>query len=297
MSLKIPTKIKYFLDINNIHLKKIKKVKNGISNNVYFIKTINSNNFILKDYISSYNKICKEKLLDNSKKNGVTTLNIVCEYHDDNCNIEMYNYIHHIKLKQLKEKNVDILINLINKIDIPLNSNFNYQDTIFQKVDNYLIKLEKLNKYKFDSSLIEEIINRYKHLNISNKNNLYIIHGDISSTNILWQKNNIAVIDFDEAIIAPKEYEYVSMLIKYCFNKGKFNKKLAKIFLKKMVNASNINNMQQMLDFYILKVLIEKICLYEYGIINLYDKKQRTDSWSYWYKLLNNSNLKIKNLI
>ena len=87
------------------------------------------------------------------------------------------------------------------------------------------------------------------------------------------------------------------MLIKYCFNKGKFNKKLAKMFLKKIVNSSNIKNMQKMLDFYILKVLIEKICLYEYGIIDLYDKKQKTDSWLYWYKLLNNSNLKIKNLI
>ena len=52
-----------------------------------------------------------------------------------------------------------------------------------------------------------------------------------------------------------------------------------------------------MLDFYILKVLIEKICLYEYEIIDLYDKKQQTDSWLYWYKLLNDSNLKIKNLI
>lgn len=209
----------------------------------------------------------------------------------------MYNYIHHIKLHRMKEKNVDLLINLINKIDIPLNSNFNYQDTIFQKVDNYLIQLEKLNKYKFDRSLIEDVVNRYKHLNITNKSNLYIIHGDISFTNVLWQKNSIALIDFDESIIAPKEYEYVSMLIKYCFNKGKFNKKLAKMFLKKIVNSSNIKNMQKMLDFYILKVLIEKICLYEYGIIDLYDKKQKTDSWLYWYKLLNNSNLKIKNLI
>ena len=61
MSSIIPTKIKYFLDANNIQLKKIKKVKNGISNNVYFIKTINSNNFILKDYISSYNKTCTNR--------------------------------------------------------------------------------------------------------------------------------------------------------------------------------------------------------------------------------------------
>ena len=119
----------------------------------------------------------------------------------------MYNYIHHIKLHWMKEKNVDLLINLINKIDIPLNSNFNYQDTIFQKVDNYLIQLEKLNKYKFDRSLIEDVVNRYKHLNITNKSNLYIIHGDISFTNVLWQKNSIALIDFDESIIAPKEYE------------------------------------------------------------------------------------------
>ncbi len=297
MSSIIPTKIKYFLDANNIQLKKIKKVKNGISNNVYFIKTINNDNFILKDYISSYNKTCKEKLLDNSRKKGIPTLNIVCEYHDDNCDIEMYNYIHYIKIHQLKEKNIDLLINLINKIDIPLNSSFNYQDTIFQKVDNYLTKLEKLNKYKFDKALIEDIINRYKRLNITNKNNLYIIHGDISFTNVLWQKNNIALIDFDESIIAPKEYEYVSMLIKYCFRKGNFNKKLAKIFLKKIVNSSNIENIQKMLDFYILKVLIEKICLYEYEIIDLYDKKQQTDSWLYWYKLLNDSNLKIKNLI
>lgn len=297
MSLIIPAKIKCFLDINNISVKKIKKVKNGISNNVYFIKTINNDNFILKDYISSYNKTCKEKLLDNSRKNGITTLNIVCEYHDKNCDIEMYNYIHHSKIRLLKEKNVDLLINLINKIDIPLNSNFKYQDTIFQKVDNYLMQLEKLNKYKFDSSLIKDIVNRYKHLNITNKNELYIIHGDISITNVLWQKNSVALIDFDESIIAPKEYEYVSMLIKYCFNKGKFNKKLAKTFLKKIVNFNNIENIQKMLDFYILKVLIEKICLYEYDIIDLYDKKQKTDSWLYWYKLLNNPNLKIKNLI
>lgn len=296
MNSKIPIKIKLFLENYNIKIKKFKKVRKGISNKVYFIKTIDNKKYIIKDYTNSYNKTCKEKLINNCKNKGINTLNIVYKY-NNNCDIEMYKYINHIKCYKLNNKSIKYLVYIVNELDIPLNENFSFQDTIFYKINQYILKLEKLKEYKLNKSIIHDILNKYKSLNLSNIRNMYIIHGDISSTNILWQKKNLAIVDFDEAIVAPREYEYISMLIKFCFNSGKFNKKLAKLFLLNLLKNCNLDQLQKMMYFYILKVLIEKIYLYEYGIIDLYDKRQRTDSWMYWYKLLYNKNLIIKNLI
>lgn len=46
-----------------------------------------------------------------------------------------------------------------------------------------------------------------------------------------------------------------------------------------------------MWEFYILKVILEKIALYQMGKIDLSDPRQKKDGWEKWYNLLNDLNL------
>jgi len=102
------------------------------------------------------------------------------------------------------------------------------------------------------------------------------------------------VIDFDESIVAPKEYEIITTVIKVCFKYKDFDIKTASKILKVYfsLNNTSVEKLKTIWDFYILKVIIEKIALYQMEKIDIYDERQLKDSWEYWYKLLQNKELK-----
>lgn len=290
----MPEEIKQFLLECNIQVSNVKKISKGISNKVYFIKTKNNKKYIIKLYVSKCNDYCKEKLINHCKQEKINTFNTIKKYNKDDIKIEMYDYIKHKNIVHLDSSKISLLTNTIETLDMKIpKSSINYSDTIFYKVNNYGSKLKNMKKLKFNKNILKLLLQRYDYLaDKENSMDLYIIHGDLSLSNLLWTKDDITLIDFDEAIIAPKEYEYVSMLIKLCYKKGKFNLILAKKILKAI--PINIDNMKKMFDFYIIKVLLEKIYLYEVGIIDLNDKVQRRDNWENWYNLFCNNNLKNK---
>ena len=63
--------------------------------------------------------------------------------------------------------------------------------------------------------------------------------------------------------------------------------------VKEYENQMNlsIQNLKCMWEFYILKVILEKIALYQMGKIDLSDPRQKKDGWEKWYNLLNDLNL------
>ena len=110
---------------------------------------------------------------------------------------------------------------------------------------------------------------------------------------MLWKNHILYLIDFDEAIVATQEYEVISSVIKLCFHYNDFDIQLAKELLKEYENQMNlsIQNLKCMWEFYILKVILEKIALYQMGKIDLSDPRQKKDGWEKWYNLLNDLNL------
>ena len=101
------------------------------------------------------------------------------------------------------------------------------------------------------------------------------------------------LIDFDEAILGPIEYELASFLIKNCFENGVFNYDYASIIIKfyKSMNYS-ISDIEKFCHFYIIKVLLEKLYYsYLYGL-NLESNSQKKDYWLWWYKLLETIHIK-----
>ena len=293
-NLNLEKEISYFLIKNNFSIKKLKRIKKGISNKVYFLETYDRKKYVVKYYISKCNDKLKNELLKKCEVNNIKTQKTLIKYVSSTTKIELYEYIDYKNIFWLNQKHINLLIEKINLLDTEV-FNIDYKDTIFYKVDRYRQDLGKIGISKLDKDIVKIIIEKYDNLGINiQKYKLYLIHGDVSLTNLLWSKKDLAIIDFDEAIIAPKEYEYISMLLKLCYKNGKFNYILCKKIMKKCLNKNNVNQMKEMFDYYILKVLLEKIYLHEIGEIDLYDKNQKKDCWLNWYKLFNNDCVKNK---
>jgi len=113
-----------------------------------------------------------------------------------------------------------------------------------------------------------------------------ILHGDLVYTNIIWN-DKVNLIDFDETIAGPLEYELAGFLIKNCFENGEFDNayadKIIKFYESKNYLFTNIKNYCY---FYIIKVLFEKFYYsYKYSL-NLESNSQKQDYWIWWYNLL-----------
>ena len=171
------------------------------------------------------------------------------------------------------------LFDELNKLySIKLDKHNSY--TIYDKIDNYYKSLKNIN-----DKTIKEIIKKYEKLDIYSNNNV-ILHGDLVYTNIIWN-NKINLIDFDETIIGPIEYELASFLIKNCFENGKFDYKYAvkiiNFYKRKNYSLSSIKNYCYL---YIIKVLLEKLYYSHLYDLNLESNSQKKDYWLWWYNLL-----------
>lgn len=292
MTLKEKNDIKLILYNNNITSYSISRIQNGISNKVYLINDSNGIKYILKYYVSSYNSFCFNKLINHCKENGIFISELLFSSDVNNQLIHVYKYIDGFHKKKINEKDISHILDIINKLHISIELSNNYTDSIFYKVENYINKLKKKKIYKLNKDIIFELISRYENLIIDKSVFKFcIVHGDLSLSNIMWYDNKIFLLDFDESIIATYEYEIISMIIKMSYKDNIFDIDLAKKIIKESVVNSNLHNFFVMWKFYILKVLIEKICLYEENIIDLYDATQKKDFWYNWYKLLNDSSI------
>ena len=117
----------------------------------------------------------------------------------------------------------------------------------------------------------------------------YLNHGDISKGNVIQHKNNYYIIDFDEALIGPRLYDYAVICVKFFSKNGAFNHKQINKFKK--IIKSNMNCDEQEfkinLKFYLCKILLEKFALHIENKIDLFSLRQQQDSFDIYLKLLN----------
>lgn len=264
----------------------LKKLEGGIANIVYLVKT-NKKKYVAKIYRKSIDKKAIEEFIKICKDNNINVLNSIDNhfYEINNSTVCIYEYIEGKHLKKLTNEQIDKVVDFI-KIDKFTNLK---TTTLIDKVDFYYNSLREMNIKKIDRKLVEELLRRY--MKLQNYNIFYereLIHGDLTPTNIIWNDNNeFTVIDLDEATIFTKLYDLVVFAFKFSKNGEEIDIKTAKKILKPFNNYTKIDIIN-IWNFYILKVLLEKIYLYEIDKIDLLDEVQKQDNWEDWYKILNN---------
>lgn len=290
MNLKIKNEIENKIGKNVISLK---KVKLSGANSVYEFKTNDNKNYIFKIYKMKRDMTNINKLNNYLKDKGFSTLTTIAEgtINENSYYIYTKNEGKH-KVKYTKEM-IDKILEIIeyeysNEIkEIPFDSSI---------TTKYLVYREYFNNNdtkKIPRGVIEDINKIAEKINL-NFENLYLIHGDLSITNVLWNHKNFSIIDFDESVYAPIEYELSSFIIKICFINGHFNINKAKIIIrdaKSKFNKLNYYSLKNSWMLFILKVIYEKFYYYELNYTDIESAEHKKDYWIWWYKLLKNQKI------
>ena len=159
-------------------------------------------------------------------------------------------------------------------------------------VDSYLVKSKKsIFKKKF----IKVVKNLIKKLHYKNDT---FVHRDFHVSNLMMVKNEIALIDTQDALIGNKAYDLASLIDDVRFKTSKdIKKKLFNYYLKtqKKINKLNIKN-----DFEIISVLRNLKIIGIFKRLAIRDKKKKylkliPNAWNL-IKLRSENNDKFENL-
>ena len=257
---------------------------------LHFIYKIqfNQKEYVLKIYRKKLDFTNTNDLIEYLNINNIQTITNYLEFIDNNFIYKVYPYIegNHILKYQEKEINeIAKIITILNK-----NTKKHSKETILDKCNSFFQYLLPLNNKKISNDIYELLYKSFKNLNLDT-NSFILVHGDLSNTNLIWKNNTVSIIDFDESILAPKEYEVCSCLIQSCFHNNIFDLQQAKQLFIKIQESIPIDFMkwQESWNLYIIKVIIEK--LYYYEQIPNHNLDKDPDHWSYWYELLLNENI------
>lgn len=268
----------------NEPLVSMERIETGIANIVYLVETT-VNKYIVKIYKKDIDRVAIDALVKFANKHKVRILKDVDNsfYSFKNCTICIYEYVEGKHIKKLSNEQINKIIDFI-KIDKPTKGKFN---NLLDKVNFYYESLRELETKKIRRELIDELLRRY--MKLQNYNIFYekeLVHGDLTPTNIIWDDNdNYTIIDLDETIEFTKLYDLIVFAIKFSKNGSEIDVKMAKKILKPFNDYTKVDIIN-VWNFYLLKVILEKIYLYEIGKIDLTDEKQMQDNWEDWYKIL-----------
>jgi len=207
-------------------------------------------------------------------------------------NVVVYKYISGDEISRPNHYQLEQITNVI-KASCVLNEEAN--DDIIYKcdiVDKQYNELKVLNNTKIDNNIVKEVINGYEVIKDEiRKRSKYIGHHDLNYGNILWLNGQLfGVIDFDESSVCTKEYELVVFATKHCMIEDNFDVYYLYEILKQFygqIDNEKIEDYKLTFKFYTLKVLLEKIYLYQNDIVDIYNERQMRDNWKWWYKLYN----------
>lgn len=275
----------------NENIEEINRIIAGVANSVYKIKTKNSE-YIIKRYNNNVNFDLSNKLYQiyaSQKINVCSPINKeLIECNEKKYNI--FNYINGKKPKFSKKLN-----NFLVKI-LTINPTTNNPSTIKQKCSGFYEELKNYNN--IDDPLyknIEYTTKTYEGFLQDNFiNECYLNHGDLSPGNILQTHNGFVVLDFDEASIGPKLYDFAVVAIKFCYKHGKLNNKLLNklqkriLLIDRSLTKQDFNNA---IKFYLCKILLEKFYLHINKKINLFSARQQQDPFEKYFNLLKNLNI------
>lgn len=290
MNLRIKKQVE---SIINKKIIKLEEIKYGGANTVYKIITEDYKSYVYKIYKIKRNFDIIDNLNSYLKREGIETLDVIKRGKIQNDFYYLYTKNKGIHKYTYTQNMIDKILDVINVEYKNIKNSFDSDNSITKKYFFYQQYFYKNKTRKIQEDIIE-YINRVSHeIKIDNAG-LCLVHGDLSITNILWDKEKFSLIDFDEAIYAPIEYELVSFLIKTCFNRNNFNKKLAFNIMKRIkMKFNNINyySFKNAWNLYITKVIYEKFYYYELGYTDIENEEHKRDYWKWWFELLKNKGL------
>lgn len=267
-----------------------KRENSGVANVVYKVKTY-SETFIIKKYLYNYNFHLSNTLYDIFENNMISIIRPI------NSNIIFYNNNYYNVFKYIKsDKNKVTLdsdyfskIILANK-SVEYNDLINENNIIYNRVNFYAKYLENIIKKDLRISIKElyyvlDIYNKIKDLEFIK--DTIINHGDISPSNIIVTKKAKYIIDFDETCFANKLYDFSVIAVKFFQQKGlcsKEYKDLTRKIKEKMLIDDKYFKIS--IQFYLIKILLEKFYLYQIEKIDLFDEEQQKDNYKQYLKLL-----------
>ena len=277
--------------LNSISIDKIirfDKINNGVANIVYLVKT-RKGNYIVKKYLHNYNFELSEKLYNLYDENKIKCIRPV-----NKKPIYYNNYYYNVfpYKKNQSEINKDNIYGLFSSIIICKkeiqNNIFKTLNERVKEYSDYLENKKNLNQSTMhDVKYVLKVFNVIKNDELFNK--LYLNHGDVSKTNIIYNNRNYYIIDFDECCIANELYDFSVIAVKFFEKNNRFLrndlKRLITLVKDHMQNYT-IHDYYNSIKYYLCKILLEKFYLYEKGEINLYDKTQRKDYFKKYLYLL-----------
>lgn len=211
---KVKEKLKNYFSENDIGklLEKLEsKQRSFLINNNYFVKIgKNSNKFF-------FDNLIKEIDIYKNNQGNQNLPNLIDYYIDDNVCLIILEKINvktigqnrnEFNLNLTKNERLNIIKNVLDIKNIKINNN----------LDNSYNREECLQKYLEASKMFldEKIYNKIRKLQdeiIIEKYERVIAHGDLISTNIMLNKDNVLFIDWEFISYKPKYYDLIYFLL------------------------------------------------------------------------------------
>lgn len=211
---KVKEKLKKYFSENDIGklLEKLEsKQRSFLINNNYFVKIgKNSNKFF-------FDNLIKEIDIYKNNRGNQNLPNLIDYYIDDNVCLIILEKINgktigqnrnEFNLNLTKNERLNIIKNVLDIKNIKINNN----------LDNSYNREECLQKYLEASKMFldEKIYNKIRKLQdeiIIEKYERVIAHGDLISTNIMLNKDNVLFIDWEFISYKPKYYDLIYFLL------------------------------------------------------------------------------------
>lgn len=272
------------------NIKSIEKIDKGVANFVYKVVT-EKDIYIIKKYNYNYDFKLSNKLYSIYEKNNIK----ICKPINNKpieINGNVYNafkYINHNKIIKTKIDYANI---------IGINRKTTLKSTLKDKCNNYYQYLtlnnNKDKKLFNDISYVLEVFSSIKDMKILDEKS--INHGDISKLNIIFNKQDYYIIDFDETCITTPLYDFAVIVVKNfvdnnCINMKKYYE-LRNDVSKRLTCYDNID-FNSIVKYYLCKILLEKFYLHYINKIDLYSPEQQKDDYRRYIEILKNFNLNI----
>lgn len=288
-------------EYRNCDIYSYKHLNGGLMNTIWKVET-SLGNLIIKIYDLKRNLNTSNKTMKLWKNFVVVPEAINSERIKYNGkNVLVYKYISGEEIAHPNYQQLQQILNIIKTTNKEFDNIKKGQKKIstVEKQYNYL---KKLKSTKIDNNIVKDVMTSFEKIKeYINEKSTYYGHFDLNYGNILWDKNNLfGVIDFDEASVCTKEYELVVFATKHCMIEDEFDEyylyEILKLYYENLTKEI-IDEYKKTFKFYTIKVLMEKFYLYQKNIINIYDKRQSSDNWNWWYKLYNSVDEIMDNII
>ena len=282
-----PVEIKNVFNIANINesIINFKRNTNGVANAVIEAET-NKSKYVIKRYNNNVDFAISNLLYNCYQKANINACKPI-NNQEIIFNNKKYNIFKFIAGKQVKltNKTLNFLANLV-----CINRECDLPTTINEKCEKYYNVL--INNNSSNDMLkkqINAVLRIYKDIRSSDTSKQhYINHGDISKTNIIQNHNEYYLIDFDEALIGPKFYDYAVICVKFFGKNGTFRTRLMQKFTSKIMKQLKCdkNQLNESLKYYLCKILLEKFALHVENKIDLFSPRQQQDNFQQYLYLL-----------